>query len=190
MSSLEAFSLSHVSLEELEKQVWSSLPVNRACMAMQASRISWAMQCCHLLPAGGHLCVLGTLLVPGARGRHTGQGPVKPSLLQTHPGTHLPQNVCSLLECCAKMTSQQHLVFLCIFNVHSLIGPAAGSKDSQLLVLDSLNSASISPPTDPLPMPSSGSLSHPPGLVRLSKPTENCPNVFFWCFLCVNVLPD
>lgn len=179
--------MSHVSLEELEKQVWSSLPVNRACMAMQASGISWAMQCCHLLPAGGHLCVLGTLLVPGAGGRHTGQGPVKPSLLQTHPGTHLPQNVCSLLECRAKVTSQQHLVFLCIFNVHSLIGPAAGSKDSQLLVraVSILHLSPLRRTRCQCP-----ALSHPPGLVRLSKPTENCPNVFFWCFLCVNVLPD
>lgn len=129
MSSLEAFGLSHVSLEELEKQVCSSWPVNRPRMGMQASRIFWAMQCCHLLPAGGHFCVQGTLPVHWAREHHTRQGLAEPSPVQTHPGTHLPQNFCSLVGCCAKkMTSNQHLVFfvLVIFNMHSLMGPAGG----------------------------------------------------------------
>lgn len=65
LSSMEAFGLSHVSLEEQEKQVCSSWPLNRPCTGRQESWISWAMQCCHLPPAGGCLCVQGTSLCPG-----------------------------------------------------------------------------------------------------------------------------
>lgn len=129
LSSLEAFGSSHVSLEELEKQVCNSWPVNRPCLGLQASRISWAMQCCHLLPAGGHRCVQGTRPVPGAGGHHTGQGLVELSLVQMHPGTHLPQSASSLFGCCTKKDDQQSafgIFFLVwvIFNMHSVMGRA------------------------------------------------------------------
>lgn len=119
--------MSHVSLEELEKQVCSSWPVNTPCMGMQESRISWAMQCCHLLPAGGHLCVQGTLPVPRTREHYTGQGLAESSPVQTHPGTHLPQSVWSLAGCCAKKKKKKrpaisiwYFFVLVIFNRRSL----------------------------------------------------------------------
>lgn len=102
LSSVEAFGLSHVSLEEQEKQVCSSWPGNRPCTGRQESWISWAVQCCHLLPAGGCLCVQGTSLCPGDTAGALGEGASRSTGTgrgeQTHPGTHLPQNVCSLQD--------------------------------------------------------------------------------------------